>query len=223
MQNNRIGFRGSKLFGHLTRSASQALLLPLSPSLLYISSLMTAELVIPSQVENRSVLKDPKLQQPRSAEAVLVLPVSAIKQDIPVLYVTGGVLNATRTISNSSCDLVVDPSADNNSATAIADGMLAGSHSYGIVLIILVGDLISHNHVVGAQGDTRDGNMEDGQVWRGGYGVGIGNKLQWVGISSSKFWVCVMPRVKQLWTGACRVVVVVVSGGVTGLEVGRGI
>jgi hypothetical protein len=172
---------------------SQALLLPLSPSLLYIPSLMTAELIIPSQVKNGSMLEDPKLRQPRSVKTVLVLPVLAIKRDIPVLYVTGGVIITTRTISNSSCDLVVDPSADNNSATAIAGGMLAGSHSYGIVLIILVGDLIAHNHVVGARGDTRDGNMEDGQVWRGGYGVGIGNKLQWVDISSSKFWV---------WTGA---------------------
>jgi hypothetical protein len=33
----------------------------------------------------------------------------------------------------------------------------------------------------------------------------------------------VMPRVEQLRTGACRVVVVVMSRGVTGLETGRGI
>jgi hypothetical protein len=144
---------------------------------------MTAELVIPIQVENGGVLEDPKLQQTRGAEAVLVLPVVAIKQDIPVLYVTGGVLNATRTISNRSCNLVVDPPADNDSATAVARGMLASSHSYGTVLIILVGDLITCNHAVGAHRNTQDRNMEDGEVCRGGYGVGIGNNFKWVGVT----------------------------------------
>jgi hypothetical protein len=170
--------------------ASQALLLPLSPSLLYISSLMMAELVVPSQVENGGMLKDPKLQRPGGAEAVLVLPVFAIKRDIPVLYGTGGVLSDTGTISNRTYDFVVDPPADNNSAAAIAGGMLAGCCSNSMVLIILVGDLITPNHAVGARGDTQDGNMEDGQVWRGGYGIGIGNNFKWVGISSTKFWVC---------------------------------
>jgi hypothetical protein len=38
------------------------------------------------------------------------------------------------------------------------------------------------------------------------------------------FWcMAVMPRVEWLQTGACRVVVVLVSGSVTGLETGRGI
>jgi hypothetical protein len=154
---------------------------------------MMAELIIPSQVENGGMLKDPKLQQPGGAEAVLVLPVVAIKQDIPVLYVAGSVFNAIRTISNRSCDFVVDPSADNNSMRTVARGMLAGSHSYGTVLIVLVGDLITCNHAVGARRNIQDGNMEDGEIVKGGYGIGIGNKFQWVGISSSKFWV---------WTGA---------------------
>jgi hypothetical protein len=35
---------------------------------------MTAELVVPSQVENGGALKDPMLRQPGGAEAVLVLP-----------------------------------------------------------------------------------------------------------------------------------------------------
>jgi hypothetical protein len=139
------------------------------------------------------VLKDPKLQRPGGAEAALVLPVVAIERDIPVLYVSGGVLNDTRTISNRTCDFVVDPPADNDSTTTIARGVLAGSHSYGTVLIILIGDLITCNHVVGACRNIQDRNMEDGEIVRGGYSVGIGDKFQWVGISSSKFWV---------WTGA---------------------
>jgi hypothetical protein len=132
----------------------QAFLLPLSPFLLYISSLMTAELIVPSQAENGGVLKDPMLRRPGGAEAVLVLPVVAIERNIPVLYGTGGVLNDTRTISNRTCDFVVDPPADNDSTATIARGMLAGYCSNGMVLIILVGDLIAHNHVVGARGDT---------------------------------------------------------------------
>jgi hypothetical protein len=171
----------------------QAFLFPLSPSLLYISSLMTAELVVPSQVENGGVLKDPMLQQPGGAEAMLVLPVVAIERNIPVLYGTGGALSDTRTISNRTCDFVVDPPVDNNSTATIARGVLASSHSYGTVLIILVGDLITCNHVVGARRNIRDRNMEDGEIIRGGYSVGIGDKFQWVGFSSSKFWV---------WTGA---------------------
>jgi hypothetical protein len=168
----------------------QAFLLPLSPSLLYISSLMTAELVVPSQAENGGVLKDPMLQRPGGAEAVLVLPVVAIKQNIPVLYGTGGVLNDTRTISNRTCDFVVDPPADNNSTATIARGMLAGCCSNGMILIILVGDLIAHNHVVGARGDTQDGNVKDGEIVGGGYGIGIGNEFKGVSISSTKFRIC---------------------------------
>jgi hypothetical protein len=168
----------------------QAFLLPLSPSLLYISSLMTAELVVSSQVENGGMLKDPKLQQPGGAETMLVLPVVAIRQNIPVLYGTGGVLNDTRTISNRPCDFVVDPPADNNSTATVARGMLAGCCSNGMVLIILVGDLIAHNHVVGVQGDTQDGNMKDGEIVRGGYGIGVGNKFKGVSISSTKFGTC---------------------------------
>jgi hypothetical protein len=170
--------------------ASQAFLLPLSPSLLYISSLMTAELVVPSQVENGGVLKDPMLRRPGGAEAVLVLPVVAIERNIPVLYGTGGVLNDTRTISNRTCDFVVDPPADNNSTATIARGMLAGCCSNGMILIILVGDLIAHNHVVGARGDTRDGNVKDGEIVGGGYGIGIGNEFKGVSISSTKFRIC---------------------------------
>jgi hypothetical protein len=151
---------------------------------------MTAELVIPSQVEDGGMLKNPMLRRPRGAEAVLVLPVVAIKRDIPVLYVTGGILNATRTISNRTCDFVVDPPADNDSTATIARGMLAGCCSNGMVLIILVGDLIAHNHVVGAQGDTRDGNMKDGEIIRGGYGIGVGNEFKGVSISSTNFGIC---------------------------------
>jgi hypothetical protein len=121
---------------------------------------------------------------------VLVLPVVAIKQDIPVLYVAGGVLYTCRTIPNRSRNLVLDPSTYNNSATAIAGGMLAGCCSNGMVLIILIGDLIAHNHVVGAQRDTQDGNVEDGEIVRGGYGIGVGNKFKWVSISSTKFGIC---------------------------------
>jgi hypothetical protein len=109
---------------------------------------------------------------------VLVLPVVAIERNIPVLYGTGGVLNDTRTMSNRTCDFVVDPPADNNSTMTVARGMLAGSHSYGTVLIILIGDLITCNHVVGARRNIQDRNMEDGEIIRGGYSVVIGDKFQ---------------------------------------------
>jgi hypothetical protein len=101
------------------------------------------------------VLKDPMLRRPGGAEAVLVLPVVAIERNIPVLYGTGGVLNDTRTISNRTCDFVVDPPADNDSMATVARGMLAGCCSNGMVLIILVGDLIAHNHGGSARGYTR--------------------------------------------------------------------
>jgi hypothetical protein len=168
----------------------QAFLLPLSPSLLYISSLMTAELVVPSQVENGGVLKDPMLRRPGGAEAMLVLPVVAIKRNIPVLYGTGGVLSDTRTISNRTCDFVVDPPADNDSTATVARGVLAGSHSYGTVLIILIGDLITCNHVVGARRNIRDRDMEDGEIIGQGYGIGVGNEFKGVSISSTEFGIC---------------------------------
>jgi hypothetical protein len=117
---------------------------------------------------------------------VLVLPVVAIERNIPVLYGTGGVLNDTRTISNRTCDFVVDPPADNDSTATVARGMLAGCCSNGMVLIILVGDLIAHNHVVGAQGDTVTRGARvvmRGRIvglvavicWAGVYGTGTGD------------------------------------------------
>jgi hypothetical protein len=168
----------------------QAFLLPLSPSLLYISSLLTAELVVPSQVENGRVLKDPMLRRPGGAEAVLVLPVVAIERNIPVLYGIGGVLSDTRIISNRTRDFVVDPPADNDSTATIARGMLAGCCSNGMVLIVLVGDLIAPNHVVGVRGDARDGNVKDGEIVGRWYGIGVGNKFKGVSISSTEFGIC---------------------------------
>jgi hypothetical protein len=142
---------------------------------------MLAELVVPGQVENWGVLEDPKLRCPGCEGTLFVLPVVAIQRNIPALDVAGGILNAIRTI------FVVDLSAYDNCATAIAAGVLAGSYSNGMVLIILVGDLIAGKHVMGVQGNKQNGDMKYGEVWRGGYSCGIGNDFKWAG---TKFWVC---------------------------------
>jgi hypothetical protein len=63
--------------------------------------------------------------------------------------------------------------------------------------------------------------LEDDQAWTTGKFPSLQHLFKYLQIRQEL--PSVRPGVERLQTGACRVVLVVVSGGVTGLEMGRGI